>query len=122
MSCRSLFHTLCDVFKQESKKKKHNILVTPLHHTSFRNIIELFFNKDEITVLPMNETYNKILINDYILSIDKEYDMCIVTHTFGQDTDTSELKKLEAVTRNCLFVEDRVQGGSFSKKYSSNPI
>ena len=118
-SCRSLFHTLCDVFKQNSKKKKHNILVTPLHHTSFRNIIELFFRKDEITVLPMNESYNKIIVDDHILSLDKEYDMCIVTHMFGQDLDVSELKKLSLVTKNCLFVEDRVQGGVFSETYSS---
>tara|TARA_B100000787_G_C16194691_1_gene299895 strand:- start:2205 stop:3047 length:843 start_codon:yes stop_codon:yes gene_type:complete len=38
---------------------------------------------------------------------------------FGQDLDTSELEKLQNKER-CLFIEDRVQGGEFNKKYSSS--
>ena len=73
-----------------SVKKKPNILVTPLQHTSFRNIIEHFFDPEQITVLPMNEEYNRIIVTDDILKNNKNYDLCIVTH-LGQDLDTTEL-------------------------------
>lgn len=59
-SCRSLFHTI--IKKLLDKKDNQKILVSPIHHTSFRNIIELFFEPQNITVLPMNENYNKVLV------------------------------------------------------------
>ena len=36
-SCRSLFHTLMEHYKKDDL----TVVTTPLHHTSFRNIIEL---------------------------------------------------------------------------------
>lgn len=113
-SCRSLFYTLLDVIVKKKNNKNIKILVSPLHHTSWRNIIEYFFDDKQITVLPMNKTYNKVLVPEEIYS--KSYDICIITHMFGQDIDTTELSK---VNQDCLFIEDRVQGGTFSKKYSS---
>lgn len=115
-SCRSLFHTLIEYIL--SQKKNSTILVSPIHHTSFINIIELFFLPENITVLPMNEFYNKIIITPEIS--DKKYDICVVSHLFGQDLDTSELDKLTH-KEECVFIEDRVQGGEFKQKFS-NPI
>lgn len=115
-SCRSLFHTLIEYVC--SGKQGQTILVTPILHTSFRNIIELFFEPENITVLPMNECYNKIIITHEIAS--NKYDICVVSHLFGQDLDTSELDKLN-YKDECVFIEDRVQGGEFSKKFS-DPI
>jgi len=115
-SCRSLFYTLLDVLHETRYgNKKLNILVSPIHHTSWRDIIEFFFDKDEITILPMNNDYNKIMVSKEIYS--KSYDICIISHIFGQDIDTTELDKINS---DCVFIEDRVQGGKFSKKYSSN--
>jgi hypothetical protein len=115
-SCRSLFHTLIEYVC--SVKPESTILVTPILHTSFRNIIELFFEPENITVLPMNEFYNKIIVTPEIAS--KKYDISVVAHLFGQDLDTSELDKLN-YKDECLFIEDRVQGGEFTQKFS-NPI
>ena len=82
-----------------------------LYH--FICLIELFFDKEDITILPLNENYNKIEVTNDILS--KNYDLCVITHLFGQDLDTSELYKLKKNNSNCIFIEDRVQGGSFKK-------
>ena len=116
-SSRSLFYTFLDEFCEN--KKKPNILVTPLQHTSFRNIIEHFFDPEQITVLPMNEEYNRIIVTDDILKNNKNYDLCIVTHLFGQDLDTTELINIDTEHR-CVFLEDRVQGGEFDMKFSSD--
>jgi hypothetical protein len=112
-SCRSLFHTI--IKKLLDKKDNQKILVSPIHHTSFRNIIELFFEPQNITVLPMNENYNKVLVTPEIAN--NHYDICVISHLFGQDLDTSELEKLQD-KENCLFIEDRVQGGEFKQKFS----
>ena len=75
-SCRSLFYTLLDVLDIKSKHKNRTILVSPIHHTSWRNIIEFFFDKKQITILPMNKSYNKVLVPEEIYS--KSYDICII--------------------------------------------
>jgi len=116
-SSRSLFYTFLDEFCENTKTP--NILVTPLQHTSFRDIIEHFFEPEQITVLPMNEEYNRIIVTDDILNTNKRYDLCIVTHLFGQDLDTTALIKLDTEHR-CVFLEDRVQGGEFDMIYSSD--
>lgn len=116
-SCRSLFYTFLDEFTSNSKIKRPNVLVTPIHHTSFRNIIEQFFDADQITVLPMNDEYNRIIVTDDILLSNKNYDLCIVSHLFGQDLDTTELYKIDSKHR-CTFLEDRVQGGEYESIFS----
>lgn len=115
-SCRSLFHTLMELYVNNNENIK--ICTTPIHHTSFRNIIELFVKKENITILKLNENYNKVLLNDEDLK--KKYDLCIITHLFGQDLNIDDLYKLKENNPKCLFIEDRVQGGSFNKIYSDD--
>ena len=114
-SCRSLFHTLIQYYYDKNKDLK--ILTTPIHHKSFRNIIELFIKKENITILPLNDSYNKIVIDEDI--INKEYDLCIITHLYGQDLDMTDLNLIKDNNPNCIFIEDRVQGGSVYKKLSN---
>ena len=113
-SCRSLFHTLLYYYTNTNKDLK--ILTTPIHHKSFRNIIELFIKKDNITILNLNDNYNKIIVNENI--INKEYDLCIITHLFGQDLDITDLNLIKETNPQCVFIEDRVQGGLFHKIFS----
>tara|TARA_B100000902_G_scaffold399439_1_gene470291 strand:- start:20 stop:1234 length:1215 start_codon:yes stop_codon:yes gene_type:complete len=110
-SCRSLFHTFMEYFKKDDLV----IVTTPLHHTSFRNIIQLFVKPENIHIIDMNENYNEI---KKLPDVEK-CDLVIVTHLFGLDL---KLRKLEEFKEkhNCLFVEDRVQGGSIDKDFSND--
>ena len=51
-------------------KKNDNltIVTTPIHHTSYRNIIEKFVKPENIHIIKMNKNYNKI---DNLPSVDK---------------------------------------------------
>jgi len=91
------------------------IVTTPLHHTSYRNIIELFVKPENIHIIKMNDNYNKIVELPNI----ERCDLVIITHLFGQDMvldNFNEFKK----KHKCLFIEDRVQGGEMS--YFSSDI
>lgn len=113
-SCRTLFETFMSLMPE-------NMIVatTPLHHTSYRNIIEKYVKRENIILLEMNENYNKIVnVKDVLKNID--CDLIIVTHLFGQDLDIDELKEYKIENNNILFVEDRVQGGSLCNKFSDN--
>lgn len=109
-SCRSLFHTFMTLMKL--KKEELVIVTTPLHHTSFRNIIELFVKPENIHIIKMNENYNKI---ESLPEIDS-CDLVIITHLFGQDMELSDFTQFKN-KHNCLFIEDRVQGG-YIRSYS----
>lgn len=115
LSCRTLFYTLMKAICNEDTK----ILTTPIHHTSFRDIIEIFINKDNITILDIDDTYSKVLMND--IDTKNEYTLCIITHLFGKDLDCENLLKVKQNNPKCIFIEDRVQGGYFNKKFS-HPI
>lgn len=111
-SCRSLFYIFMDFMSK--KNDNLTIVTTPIHHTSYRNIIEKFVKPENIHIIKMNKNYNKI---DNLPSIDR-CDVVIITHLFGQDLilkDFTDFKK----KHNCLFVEDRVQGGKINKKSDS---
>ena len=114
-SCRSLFHTLIELYSDNNRNIK--ILTTPIHHKSFRNIIELFVKKENITILKLNDNYNRIEIDEQNLG--EKYDLCIITHLFGQDLNVEELNKIKKNNPKCIFIEDRVQGGFFSRIYSN---
>lgn len=112
-SCRSLFHSLMEYFKKDDIV----VVTTPIHHTSFRNIIELFVKPENIHIIKMNENYNTI---ESLPKVNK-CDLLIITHLFGQDMqyNKSELEIFKRNT-NCIFIEDRVQGGALEKKFSSD--
>ncbi len=108
-SCRSLFELCMEYFNKEDLV----IATTPVHHTSFRNIIEKFVKTENIHIIQLNDNYNEI---EKIPEIEK-CDLVVVTHLFGQDMDLSCLSKFKE-KHNCLIIEDRVQGGSLDLRFS----
>lgn len=113
-SCRSLFDTMMQYHYH--KNNNLTILTTPIHHTSFRNIIEKYVKPENVYILGVNDDYNKITeIPNY------DVDLCIITHLFGQDMDCSFIiDNLNKFPIKTIFIEDRVQGGSFGSKFSYN--
>ncbi len=107
-SCRSLFETCMQYFDNENLV----IATTPLHHTSFRNIIEKYVKPENIHIIKLNSNYNEI---EEIPKMDK-CDLVVLTHLFGQDMDLSCLTEFKK-KHNCLILEDRVQGGSLDIKF-----
>ncbi len=120
-SCRSLFDTIMNYYKTE--KKTLRILTTPIHHTSFRNIIEKYVKPENIHILEMNDEFNEIIsipkdINDEPITVD----LCIISHMFGQDLKMDTLYEYKLKNPKCIMIEDRVQGGDFDKKFSNEFI
>jgi len=113
-SCRSMFDTMMKY--HFSKNNNLTILTTPIHHTSFRNIIEKYVKPENVYIIGINDDYNKITeIQNY------DIDLCIITHLFGQDMDCSfMIDNLSNFPIKTIFIEDRVQGGTFSSKFSYN--
>jgi hypothetical protein len=93
------------------------IATTPLHHTSFRNIIEKFVKPENIHIIKLNLDYNEI---DEIPTM-KKCDLVVITHLFGQDMDLSVLSEFKK-KHNCIILEDRVQGGSLEAKFSNEIV
>lgn len=81
-SCRSLFETITSYFKEK------NIFSTPIHHTSFKNIIEKTYNNKEI--IELNEKMNALDISTIDFS---NCDVVILFHLFGQDFNLDDLAK-----------------------------
>jgi hypothetical protein len=109
--CRQLFH----IFINNLKNRKSNLKigVTPIHHTSFRNILENNFEKENIHIFDIDENYNKIIIKNKDKYI--KYDLIVVTHLWGKYLDISEIKKLDYD----LIVEDVVLGGEFKNEFKT---
>ena len=91
-SCRSLFDTIMNYYKNKNDKLK--ILTTPIHHTSFRNIIEKYVEPENIFILEMNNSFNEIVSIPNNLKIN-EIDLCIISHMFGQDLKMDLINKLK---------------------------
>jgi hypothetical protein len=112
-SCRALF----EICLMHYYKEDLVIATTPLHHTSFRNIIERFVKPENIHIIELNENYNEITQVPEI----KNCDLVVITHLFGQDMDLSILTEFKE-KHNCLIIEDRVQGGSLDVKFSNENV
>ena len=112
-SCRTLFDMTLKVLNKEDLV----IAATPMHHTSYRNIIENYVKPENLHVLPMNKEYNGL---GEIPDLEK-CDAIVITHLFGQDMDLSPLKKLKD-KHNCIIIEDRVQGGSLDEIFSNDIV
>ena len=107
--CRGLFEICLKYFG----KKDLVIATTPIHHTSFKNIIEKYVKSENIHIIKLNSNYNEIKKVPEM----KKCDLVIITHLFGQDMDLSVLSKFKK-KHNCLIIEDRVQGGTIDVKFS----
>ena len=106
-------------FIQEFKKLKREkiiIGVSPIHHTSFRNIIEQNFSKEQIQIFDLDNSLQKIIITDNQKQI--KYDLIIVTHLWGKQLELSELENIKSI--NTLVIEDVVLGGKFNNKYANS--
>lgn len=108
-SCRSLFEMCIDYFSE----KELIIATTPLHHTSFRDVIEKYVKPENIHIIELNENYNGL---GKIPEIEK-CDIVVITHLFGQDMDLSQLSAFKE-KHKCIIIEDRVQGGSLDLIFS----
>ncbi len=112
-SCRSLFETCMRFFDNEDLV----IATSPLHHTSFRNIIEHHVQPENLHIIEFNDTYNGL---GKIPNLTK-CDIVVLTHIFGQDLDLSSLAEFKK-KHNCIIIEDRVQGGPSDLKFSSEIV
>lgn len=108
-SCRSLFETCMRFLEKEDIV----VATTPLHHTSFRNILELHVKPKNLHIIPFNDTYNGL---GTLPKLEK-CDVIVVTHLFGQDLDLSLLEEFKK-KHKCIIIEDRVQGGTLDLKFS----
>ena len=115
-SCRSLFDTTLKYYVDKNPNLR--ILTTPIHHTSFRNIIEKYIKSNNIFILEMNDEYNEIKSIPQENGMNILVDLCIITHVFGQDMDCEILRGYNEENPNCIMIEDRVQGGEFDKTFS----
>jgi len=93
------------------------IATTPLHHTSYRIIIEKFVKPENIHIIELNSNYNEI---EKVPDI-KRCDLVIITHLFGQDMDLSVLADFKK-RHNCVIIEDRVQGGTLDERFSDETV
>jgi len=112
-SCRSLF----EVCMMHYQKDDLVVATTPLHHTSFRNIIERYVKPENIHIIDLNDQLNDIV---EVPELDR-CDLVVITHLFGQDMDLSKLVEFKK-KHNCIIIEDRVQGGSFDINYSHKVV
>lgn len=111
-SCRQLFELYIRAKKNENCNL--TIAVTPIHHTSFRNIIEKYFKEDEIYILELDEKYQKIIVTNEIMN--NKIDIVLISHLWGNNLDMSELAYLKDKS---LFIEDSVLGSEYMGKISS---
>lgn len=112
-SCRLLFEICLENFSKDDL----TIVTTPLHHTSFRNIIDKFVKPGNIHIVNFNDNYNEI---DKIPEMEK-CDLVIITHLFGQDLDLACLSDFKE-KHDCLIIEDRVQGGTLDLAFSNEIV
>ena len=120
-SCRQLFNSFITQFKIEYLKsntdiKNLKIAVSPIHHTSFRNIIEENFTDDQIYILDMDKNYQKIIISENFKNVN--FDLIIITHLWGKKFDLSKLKSI--TNKDTIVIEDSVLGGKLKDKYEFN--
>ena len=111
-SCRSLFEIWLT-----SLPNFHKYGITPIHHTSWRDIIQKYISNDNITVIELNEAKSALDLDKVDESALEEIKVVIITHLFGLDFDLSCLEKYKE-KYNWLVVEDRVQGGTVDSPFS----
>jgi len=109
---RGLFDTILNYFRQ--KNDDLVIATTPLHHTSWRNVIEKHVKTENIHIIDVKDSFNGL---EKFPDIDK-CDLVVITHMFGQDFDLKGLAEFKEKT-GALVIEDRVQGGTSNYRFSN---
>lgn len=116
-SCRQLFNNFILTWKHINKDKIINIGVSPILHTSFRDIIEKNFNKSQIHLFDFDNSYNKLIVPNYIKNI--KLDLIIITHLWGKYLDISDIKTCFS---NTFIIEDCVLSGQYKNNNSNSDI
>jgi len=119
-SCRSLFEITLKYYNTYSKyvlNRELIILTTPIHHTSYRNIIEKYIRQENIYIMKMDTSMTKITQIPKL----KYCDLIIVTHIFGIDIDLSILNSIKKEL-NPIIIEDRVQGSKYTNQFSNKNV
>jgi hypothetical protein len=106
-SCRTLFEILCINLNTDKF-----FAITPIHHTSWRNIIQKYISNNNISIIDLNDKMNNFVDRDY-----SNIDFVIITHLFGQDFDMEYIAQ-QKEKYDFIVIEDRVQGGSLDKHFS----
>ena len=96
--------------------KNKRVFTTPIHHTSFRNIIEKYVDRENLFIININNNFNKLEEIDY-----SKCDVVVVSHLFGQDFDFKKLAEAKE-EYDFIVIEDRVQGGSQSIHFSDRCV
>ena len=103
-AARSLLQTFLDVQKTPLK-----ILTTPIHHTSFINILNDYNTK----IMEFTDDYRELIFTEQDII---DADIVIVTHLFGRNFSLEQLKTI-CVKYNTLLFIDAITGF----KEHSNP-
>ena len=114
--CRQLFNTFIQNMKNDIhyKNRTMNIGVSPIHHTSFRDILERNFAKENIHIFDIDENYEKITIPEEKKDID--YDIVVITHLWGKYLDISDIKRN---INGAILVEDVILAGEYEHEFSN---
>ena len=87
-SCRSLF----ELWMQTNKTSDLQYAITPIHHTSWRDIIQKYISNDKITILELNDKKSAVQIDGMEESELSKVKVVIVSH-LGLDFDLSVLEE-----------------------------
>ena len=113
--CRQLFNTFITNFISNNQNKELNIAVSPIHHTSFRDIIEANFNSKNIHILDIDDNYQRLTIPNNKKHID--FDLIVITHLWGKYLNINDIIKNK---RNSLIVEDVVLAGEYQYEFNND--
>lgn len=115
--CRHLFNTFIQNIKNDIRYKDRpiNIGVSPIHHTSFRDIIEHNFPKENIHIFDIDENYQIITVPEEKREI--TYDIIVITHLWGKYLDISDIKRN---SKRAILVEDVILGGEYEYEFDNN--
>lgn len=111
--CRQLFSLIIQNLKNNNKNLV--IGVSPIHHTSFINIINNNINKENIHILKYDKYEQKIIIPDNKKNI--KFDLIVITHLWGKYLD---MKEINNNYKNTIIIEDVILGGIFKDEFNNN--
>ena len=112
--CRQLFNTFITNFKNNNQEKELNIAVSPIHHTSFRDIIEKNFDSKNIHILDIDENYQTLTIPTTKRNI--SFDLIIITHLWGKYLNIDDIIKNK---KDSLIIEDVVLAGEYQFEFNN---
>jgi hypothetical protein len=101
-------------------KENNKFLVTPLHHTSWRDLIEKYIDEKNINVLELSDNMYSLDLENLDFEAEN-IKVVVIGHLFGKDFDLEILAEMKK-KHNFLVIEDRVQGGTADIPFSHDCI